>query len=95
MKGTIYLVHFAQRYRHARHYLGWAKSLPKRIKHHRSGTGARLLQVVNDQGIPWDVVRTWEGDRHRERQLKNQGGASRLCPVCRKQKEVNSVTRNG
>lgn len=91
MQGTIYLIHFDRRYRHAGHYLGWAKSLPKRMQHHRSGTGARLLAVVNDQGIPWDVVRTWEGDRNRERQLKKQGGASRLCPVCKQQKEAINV----
>jgi hypothetical protein len=28
------------------------------------------------------VARTWEGDRKRERQLKNWKMAPRLCPIC-------------
>lgn len=80
--GTIYLIHFDQRFGHAGHYLGWAKNLEARVAHHRKGTGARLLQVVNQAGIDWNVVKTWQGDRHLERRLKNRGGASRLCPAC-------------
>ena len=33
-------------------------------------------------GIRWQLARTWEGSRARERQLKLQGGASRHCPMC-------------
>jgi hypothetical protein len=33
-------------------------------------------------GIGWQLARTWTGDRNRERQLKNQGGKSRMCPLC-------------
>jgi hypothetical protein len=40
------------------------------------------LQVVKAAGITWTLARTWPGDRNRERQLKNQGGASRRCPAC-------------
>jgi hypothetical protein len=28
------------------------------------------------------LARTWESGRKCERQLKNKGGASRICPVC-------------
>jgi hypothetical protein len=38
--------------------------------------------VVKAAGISWRLARTWPGGRARERQLKNQGGASRRCPEC-------------
>lgn len=80
--GTIYLIHFERRYRHAGHYTGWAANFAARIAHHRAGSGARLLAVLLEHGIDWDVVRTWTGTRSDERALKNQGGASRRCPRC-------------
>lgn len=82
-RGTVYLIHFATPYGHARHYLGWADDLAARIAQHADGHGSRLMSVVNAAGIAWDVARTWTGvDRYVERQLKNRGGAARLCPIC-------------
>jgi len=80
--GVVYLVHSAELYRHARHYTGWTADLNARLALHRAGGGARLLQVLAQAGIEWTLVRTWEGSRARERQLKRQGGASRRCPIC-------------
>lgn len=80
--GTIYLLHFDQPYRHARHYTGWTTDLTARLGQHQSGHGARLLAVVNAVGITWTLARTWQGPRARERALKRQGGASRRCPIC-------------
>ena len=83
MIGTCYLIHFDRPYKNARHYLGWALNLEARLAHHRNGTGAHLLAVLRREGIGWQLARTWApADRNRERQLKNQGGASRLCPLC-------------
>lgn len=82
MTGTIYLLHFAQPYKHARHYLGWTTDLNARLAEHAAGRGARLLAVVQAAGITWDLARTWPGSRTRERALKRQGGASRCCPLC-------------
>ena len=83
--GTIYLVHFARPYRHARHYLGWtaAESVDARLARHRRGEGARLLRALVLAGIEFDVVRTWPGGRTEERALKRRKNAPRLCPVCR------------
>jgi hypothetical protein len=80
-RGTIYLLHFARPYRHARHSLGFAEDLERRLAQHR---GARLVQVVLGAGIGFEVARTWDGDRRLERRLKNQRNApARLCPICR------------
>lgn len=83
MIGTVYLIHFDRPFGHAKHYTGWASDLDARLWHHRNGTGARLLAVVRQAGIGWQVARTWQNvDRHYERALKKQGGASRRCPLC-------------
>lgn len=80
--GTIYLLHFAEPYRHAAHYMGWTADLDARLAVHRSGSGARLMAVIDAAGISWELARTWQGPRARERALKNQGGHSRKCPLC-------------
>ncbi|WP_205669112.1 hypothetical protein [Amycolatopsis suaedae] len=80
--GTVYLLHFDQPYKHARHYLGWAADLNQRLMQHQQGHGARLLAVIRQHGITWTLARTWSGTRTRERQIKQQGGASRVCPHC-------------
>ena len=80
--GTIYLIHFTQPYKHARHYLGWASNLSSRLQHHRQGNGARLMQVIRQAGISWSLARTWAGDRKEERRLKNWHNAPELCPIC-------------
>lgn len=82
IRGTIYLLHFDQPYKHARHYTGWTSDLDTRLADHKSGHGARLLAVLKTEGIGWKLARTWTGTRARERQIKNQGGASRRCPLC-------------
>jgi predicted GIY-YIG superfamily endonuclease len=80
--GTVYLLHFDRPYRHAAHYTGWTTNLPARLAEHDAGHGARLLAVIRNAGIGWQLARTWIGPRARERALKRQGGASRRCPLC-------------
>lgn len=81
--GTVYLIHFDRPYRHAQHYIGWAKDLEKRIAQHRSGNGSKLMAAVVKKGITFEVVRTWHNvDRHFERKLKNRRCAGQLCPLC-------------
>jgi hypothetical protein len=67
----------------ALHYTGWTLNLPIRLGEHAAGRGARLMQVVAEQGVGWQVTRLWVGSRGRERSLKRQGGAARRCPLCR------------
>ena len=80
--GTVYLLHFDQPYKHARHYVGWARNVKRRLAEHAAGRGARLLAVVKAAGIGWQLARLWPGSRARERQIKRQGGHARQCPLC-------------
>ena len=83
-QGGCYLLHFDRPYRHAAHYTGWSIDIVERIRRHREGNGARLVEVVTQAGIDFVVARVWIGaDRVKERRLKRSGGASRYCPVCK------------
>ena len=88
---VVYVLHFDRPYQHAKHYLGSCQDLERRLTQHGKGRGARLLEVVHAVGIGWQLARTWCGGKHRERQRKNQGGASRLCPIC---KEARRATHH-
>jgi len=81
----IYLLHFQKPYKHARHYIGYTDDLKTRLARHRAGNGARLIQVINQAGIDWRLVRLWKGSRTDERRLKNIKNAPRLCPICNPQ----------
>jgi predicted GIY-YIG superfamily endonuclease len=82
--GIVYLLHFTERYRRAGHYLGYTEDdLEARMHLHESGAGANLVRVIVEAGIDFELARTWNGTRARERAVKAQGGASRLCPLCK------------
>jgi predicted GIY-YIG superfamily endonuclease len=96
IEGSVYLIHFARPFKHARHYLGWThRPVDERLATHRSGHGANLLKHVNLAGIDYDVVRVWPGDRHLERQLKRWNGLAQHCPVCQAEERErrNATTR--
>lgn len=81
----VYLIHFANPYVHAGHYIGYSEDrrLGARLEEHRIGRGARLLQVLARMDVDWEVAQTWPGaGRDFERVLKGRHGASRFCPVC-------------
>ncbi|GAB4577486.1 MAG: hypothetical protein Fur0022_02170 [Anaerolineales bacterium] len=79
----VYLLHFSERFHHAGHYLGFAEDLEARLERHRAGRGARLVEVITEAGLDFQLVRTWNGDRVLERQLKRQKNGPRLCPICK------------
>lgn len=81
---TVYLIHFDQPYKHARHYTGFceADDPAERIAEHAAGRGARLLAVIKEAGITWRVARVYPGaTRTDERQMKKHS-AARRCPLC-------------
>ncbi len=93
-RGTVYLLHFDQRYEHAGHYTGWADDLDQRLAQHQRGAGARLVEVITQAGIGFRVARLWPGaSRARERSLKNSGGASRYCPICQEERNARGESR--
>jgi len=86
----LYMLHFERALSHARHYTGFAESadtLPARIRAHAKGqSGARLLEVIHTQGIGFHVSAIMQGDRTRERALKNSAHPERVCSHCKPQK---------
>lgn len=81
--GLIYIIHFDRPYVHARHYVGWAKHVGRRMQQHESGKGARLLEVCNQAGIKYEVVFTIPGTRSDERRIKRTKEIALVCPLCR------------
>jgi predicted GIY-YIG superfamily endonuclease len=80
---VVYLLHLERPYKHAAHYVGFAKRLDERLAHHANGTGARFLQVVRAAGIGWIQACVWpNADRAFERKLKNTHNVARYCPRC-------------
>ena len=58
VQGVIYLLHFDRPYRHASHYTGWVHSptfLQPRPGAHRDGVGARLMAVIGEAGIGFQL----------------------------------------
>lgn len=71
------------KYRHARHYIGFAYDVDARFDLHRKGQGARLTQVAVQAGCKLEVAILGRGTRHDERRLKNEGHSIRHCPFCK------------
>lgn len=93
MSSGVYLIHFETPIAHARHYLGSAAVMNRRLKKHQRGGGARLMEIVRERGIPWVVARLWyardlRSARVIERKLKRQHGSTRLCPLCRAERRA-------
>jgi predicted GIY-YIG superfamily endonuclease len=86
---AVYLLHFDRKLGHAQHYLGYSEDLDQRLAAHRAGNGARLLEVLKERGISWQLARTWlDGDRKLERRLKRWHGGGQLCPGCDPEKAM-------
>lgn len=91
---TLYLIHFEQKYEHARHYLGLSNDVKRRLEEHRSGQGNPLMKAVTEAGISWEVVRTWKhADRMLEVQLKSRHNSKLLCPVCNPKSWIHNANR--
>ncbi len=89
---AVYLLHFNQPYRHARHYLGFSHDLRARLHAHKSGSGARLMEVIAEAGISWQVARLWpDGDRTLEHQLKGWHSGAKLCPICAQERAARRL----
>lgn len=93
---VVYLIHFDSPYKHARHYLGTTKDLTHRLTQHSKGTkfgGARLMEVIINAGISWQVSRLWIGGIALERQLKRWGNHGRICPICKAERKNSTCMK--
>ena len=81
--GTVYLLHFNEPYKHARHYVGWTARNVRPPPGRACGRARRpAAGRGRAAGIGWQLARLWPGGRARERQIKRQGGHARKCPLC-------------
>ena len=97
----VYLLHFDEPYKHARHYLGCTGNLEQRLEAHGTGRGARLMEVVHEAGIRFVLARLWKFDTYEqarawERKLKTWQAGPRLCPICKgRQVQAEIMIRYG
>lgn len=85
MRG-LYLLHFDPPYQHARHYLGYADNVERRVVEHLSSSSksSPLVRAALANGSTVELVRTWPGGtRTLERRLKRRHNHGPLCPTCR------------
>lgn len=83
--GVVYLLHFSEAFKHARHYVGFCEkyeNLDSRFDYHSNGNGSKLLAAVSAAGIKFKCVRLWTGTRSDERRIKNGTHSAGYCPEC-------------
>jgi predicted GIY-YIG superfamily endonuclease len=92
--GTVYLLHFERPYQgRMQHYLGWTVDLERRVQSHREGTSGSVTTTrAFEQGIGFEVVRTWPGGMDLERLLKARG-VQNACPICEPAKRAERRRR--
>lgn len=88
MSRIVYLLHFDPPFKHAQHYIGVTRnSLARRLRDHLTGRGANLTRHAKRAGCLMILTRIWPAaDFGLEVRLKKRGGASRICPVCRRRR---------
>jgi len=81
--GNVYLLHFSRPYCHARHYVGFADDVERRVRRHCRGQGSPLVRAAVESGIEIFLARRWENvTRAFERRIHALGGSRRRCPIC-------------
>jgi predicted GIY-YIG superfamily endonuclease len=92
---AVYILHFSQPFKHARHYTGLTTNLPHRMAQHRYCPPRGLMKAIKAAGISFTLTRVFEGgDRSLEYHLKHAyKKAPQLCPLCNPR--LLSVARPG
>lgn len=89
----VYLIHFHGeglphgKQANTKHYTGIAHDVDARAVRHHAGQGARLMAVVTQRGIAWEVAeirvcKDYHEAKALEKRLK-QHSAGRRCPTCK------------
>jgi predicted GIY-YIG superfamily endonuclease len=80
--GTVYLLHFGRRYKHARHYVGFTTDLTRRLQQHRGGRSAPLVRAAVADGIEIFLARTWATATVGFERRLHEMGKRLICPIC-------------
>lgn len=91
---ALYLLHFDEPYKHARHYLGFAtdeQAMHARIDQHYAATPGdghhhRLMQVIRAAGISFTLARVWPDGTRADERRKKWSGHARRCPICQQER---------
>ncbi len=71
---------------HARHYMGYADDIGRRVQEHRDGSaGAVLTSALKRQGGTFRVVRVWIGDTEEDEARRKQRKQRPKSPAMRNQ----------
>lgn len=95
----VYLLHFSPPFKHAKHYLGYADDIYRRLYKHEFGkSDAKLVKAATNAGVTILIARVWQDkDRSFERHLKgrkllkdgsrthHKGSLKKHCPICQKE----------
>ena len=84
--GTVYVLHFEPAYRHARHYIGWARDVDARVAEHLAGAASPLVRAAVRAGATVTLAASYRGSRQLERRLKRWHKTGQFCPICRAQR---------
>lgn len=86
----LYIIHFAEPFHHARHYVGiTSQSLKTRLKKHRNKDGSRITRAAVQAGIKLESIHLIgeyndrEEARAAEIKLKSRHQGTMMCPKCR------------
>lgn len=90
----LYLLHFAEPYQHARHYLGYAVGTGRGREYAKAqargvAIGAHeLVMSVQAAGIEITVADVWIGEgRALQRSMRRSHNLARHCPICERAAE--------
>ena len=76
----------------ARHYLGYAEDIGRRLERHMAGNGGKLVACWNRLGVSWVPARVWPGKGYEyEKYLKAKKCGPRLCPICQEATHVERM----
>jgi predicted GIY-YIG superfamily endonuclease len=77
------VLHFEPAYRHAGHYVGWARDVDARVAEHPAGAASPLVRAAVVAGASVAVAVTYAGSRQLERRLKGWHNTWKFCPIRR------------
>lgn len=84
--GWVYILHFDDAFSHAVHYTGSTTDIVRRMDEHANGRGARLTQVLCEEGLHWRLGGLYQVPlaalRDLEKLAKRRHGAGGLCQIC-------------